>query len=155
VLELALQVQLLQEGARKLLQAAIENEIIEYIEERSCSAGRLHCYIDDFLNFFYVLWIADDFRHRQRKAREVCIVRVSPDSFGHVIVASQDDWDNKAARRKGVTGAFLATVIISAFAGIVLQSQLQVGQSSVGREYLLPAFTAGTGGALHALNRAT
>ena len=33
------------------------------------------------------------------------------------------------------------------FAGIVLQSQLQVGQSSVGQEYLLPAFTAALLGA--------
>jgi hypothetical protein len=50
---------------------------------------------------------------------------------------------------EGVTGAFLATGIISAFAGIVLQSQLHDGQSSVGREYLLPAFTVGTSVALH------
>ncbi len=46
-----------------------------------------------------------------------------------------------------VTGAFIAAGIVSAFAGIILQSQLQVGQSSVGQEYLLPAFTAALLGA--------
>jgi len=54
---------------------------------------------------------------------------------------------NGISARRYVTGAFLATGIISAFAGIVLQSQLQVGQSSVGQEYLLPAFTAALLGA--------
>jgi len=54
---------------------------------------------------------------------------------------------NGISARRYVTGAFLATRIISAFAGIVLQSQLQVGQSSVGQEYLLPAFTAALLGA--------
>ncbi len=37
--------------------------------------------------------------------------------------------------------------MLAAFAGIVLESQLQVGQSSVGSEYLLPAFTAALLGA--------
>ncbi|MBV8813583.1 MAG: ABC transporter permease [Verrucomicrobia bacterium] len=54
---------------------------------------------------------------------------------------------NGISAKRYVTGAFLATGIISAFAGIVLQSQLQVGQSSVGPEYLLPAFTAALLGA--------
>jgi ribose transport system permease protein len=54
---------------------------------------------------------------------------------------------NGISAKRYVTGAFLATGIISAFAGIVLQSQLQVGQSSVGAEYLLPAFTAALLGA--------
>jgi ribose transport system permease protein len=54
---------------------------------------------------------------------------------------------NGISARRYATGAFLATGIISAFAGIVLQSQLQVGQSSVGQEYLLPAFTAALLGA--------
>ena len=54
---------------------------------------------------------------------------------------------NGISARRYVTGAFLASGIISAFAGIVLQSQLQVGQSSVGQEYLLPAFTAALLGA--------
>jgi len=54
---------------------------------------------------------------------------------------------NGISAKRYVTGAFLATGIISAFAGIVLQSQLQVGQSSVGQEYLLPAFTAALLGA--------
>jgi ribose transport system permease protein len=43
--------------------------------------------------------------------------------------------------------AFVAAGVTAAFAGIVLQSQLQVGQSSVGQEYLLPAFTAALLGA--------
>lgn len=54
---------------------------------------------------------------------------------------------NGISPKRYVTGAFLATGIISAFAGIVLQSQLQVGQSSVGQEYLLPSFTAALLGA--------
>ncbi len=37
--------------------------------------------------------------------------------------------------------------VTAASAGIVLQSQLQVGQSSVGAEYLLPAFTGALLGA--------
>ena len=54
---------------------------------------------------------------------------------------------NGISAKRYVTGAFLVAGIISAFAGIVLQSQLQVGQSSVGQEYLLPAFTAALLGA--------
>ncbi len=54
---------------------------------------------------------------------------------------------NGISARRYVTGAFIAAGILSAFAGIVLQSQLQVGQSSVGQEYLLPAFTAALLGA--------
>lgn len=54
---------------------------------------------------------------------------------------------NGISARRYVTGAFLAAGLLSAFAGIVLQSQLQVGQSSVGPEYLLPAFTAALLGA--------
>jgi ribose transport system permease protein len=46
-----------------------------------------------------------------------------------------------------VTAAFAAAGVTAAFAGIILQSQLQVGQSSVGQEYLLPAFTAALLGA--------
>lgn len=41
----------------------------------------------------------------------------------------------------------MASGLIAAWAGIVLQSQLQVGQSSVGPEFLLPAFTAALLGA--------
>ena len=54
---------------------------------------------------------------------------------------------NGISARRYVTGAFVAAGVTSAFAGIVLQSQLQVGQSSVGQEYLLPAFTAALLGA--------
>lgn len=49
---------------------------------------------------------------------------------------------NGISERRYVTGALIASGTIAAWAGIVLQSQLQVGQSSVGQEYLLPAFTA-------------
>jgi ribose transport system permease protein len=49
---------------------------------------------------------------------------------------------NGISEKKFVTGALIASGILSAWAGIVLQSQLQVGQSTVGPEYLLPAFTA-------------
>ena len=54
---------------------------------------------------------------------------------------------NGIAARRYVTAAFLAAGVLAAAAGIVLQSQLQVGQSSVGPEYLLPAFTAALLGA--------
>ena len=40
-----------------------------------------------------------------------------------------------------MTIAFIASGILAAFAGIVLQAQLQVGQSTVGQELMLPAFT--------------
>jgi len=54
---------------------------------------------------------------------------------------------NGISAKRYVTLAFFASGLISAFAGIVLQSQLLVGQSSVGPEYLLPAFTAALLGA--------
>ncbi len=54
---------------------------------------------------------------------------------------------NGISAKRYVTLAFVAAGVTSAFAGIVLQSQLQVGQSSVGQEYLLPAFTAALLGA--------
>jgi ribose transport system permease protein len=46
-----------------------------------------------------------------------------------------------------VTLAFVASGVIAAFAGIVLQAQLQVGQSTVGQELMLPAFTGALLGA--------
>jgi ribose transport system permease protein len=54
---------------------------------------------------------------------------------------------NGISAKRYVTLGFVAAGTLSAFAGIVLQSQLQVGQSSVGQEYLLPAFTAALLGA--------
>ncbi|HEX4767903.1 MAG TPA: ABC transporter permease [Lichenihabitans sp.] len=54
---------------------------------------------------------------------------------------------NGISARRYVTVAFVGAGVTAAFAGIVLQSQLQVGQSSVGQEYLLPAFTAALLGA--------
>ncbi len=54
---------------------------------------------------------------------------------------------NGISARRYVTLAFVAAGTLAAFAGVVLQSQLQVGQSSVGQEYLLPAFTAALLGA--------
>ena len=54
---------------------------------------------------------------------------------------------NGISARRYVTLGFVAAGMLAAFAGIVLQSQLQVGQSSVGQEYLLPAFTAALLGA--------
>jgi ribose transport system permease protein len=49
---------------------------------------------------------------------------------------------NGISEKRYITGALVASGMLSAWAGIVLQSQLQVGQSTVGMEYLLPAFTA-------------
>jgi ribose transport system permease protein len=41
--------------------------------------------------------------------------------------------------RSYVIGVFIASSVLSAFAGIVLASKLRIGQASVGLEYLLPA----------------
>lgn len=46
-----------------------------------------------------------------------------------------------------VTLAFVAAGVIAAFAGVILQAQLRVGQSTVGQELLLPAFTGALLGA--------
>jgi ribose transport system permease protein len=47
-----------------------------------------------------------------------------------------------------VTLAFIASGVIAAFAGVILQAQLQVGQSTVGQELMLPAFTGALLGAI-------
>ena len=49
--------------------------------------------------------------------------------------------------RRYVIGAFLVSGFTTSFTGIVLASRLQVGQSSVGPEYLLPAFVGALLGA--------
>src|SRR4029079_1558531 len=54
---------------------------------------------------------------------------------------------NGISAKRYITLGFVAAGLLSAFAGVVLQSQLQVGQSSVGQEFLLPAFTAALLGA--------
>jgi ribose transport system permease protein len=54
---------------------------------------------------------------------------------------------NGISARRYVTMGFVAAGVLASFAGVVLQSQLQIGQSSVGQEYLLPAFTAALLGA--------
>jgi ribose transport system permease protein len=41
--------------------------------------------------------------------------------------------------RKYVVGVFIASGLLSSFAGILLASRLRIGQASVGLEYLLPA----------------
>jgi ribose transport system permease protein len=46
---------------------------------------------------------------------------------------------NGIAVRRHVMGAFIASGALSAFAGVVLASRLQIGQASVGLEFLLPA----------------
>ena len=46
-----------------------------------------------------------------------------------------------------VTLAFVASGTLAALAGVVLQAQLQVGQSTVGQELMLPAFTGALLGA--------
>ena len=46
-----------------------------------------------------------------------------------------------------VTIAFVASGVLAAFAGVILQAQLQVGQSTVGQELMLPAFTGALLGA--------
>jgi ribose transport system permease protein len=46
-----------------------------------------------------------------------------------------------------VIGAFVAGGLLTAFAGVVLASRLQVGQSNVGPDYLLPAIVGALLGA--------
>jgi ribose transport system permease protein len=46
-----------------------------------------------------------------------------------------------------VIGAFVASGLTTSFAGVILAAKLQVGQSSVGPEYLLPAFVGALLGA--------
>jgi len=48
---------------------------------------------------------------------------------------------------KYVTLAFVGSGLVAAFAGLVLQAQLRVGQSTVGQEFLLPAFAGALLGA--------
>ncbi len=54
---------------------------------------------------------------------------------------------NGISAQRYVTIAFVISGLIAAFAGLVLQAQLQVGQSTVGQEFLLPAFTGALLGA--------
>jgi ribose transport system permease protein len=46
---------------------------------------------------------------------------------------------NGIPTRRFVIGAFVASGLIGALAGIVLAARLRIGQASVGLEYLLPA----------------
>jgi ribose transport system permease protein len=46
---------------------------------------------------------------------------------------------NGIAVRQHVMGAFVASGVLSGFAGVLLASKLQIGQASVGLEFLLPA----------------
>ncbi|MDH4390759.1 MAG: ABC transporter permease [Aquabacterium sp.] len=46
---------------------------------------------------------------------------------------------NGIAVRRHVMGAFVASGLLSGFAGVLLASRLQIGQASVGLEFLLPA----------------
>lgn len=54
---------------------------------------------------------------------------------------------NGISATRYITMAFVIGGLVSAFAGIILQSQLRVGQSTVGQEFLLPAFTGALLGA--------
>jgi ribose transport system permease protein len=49
--------------------------------------------------------------------------------------------------RRFVIGAFVVSGLITSFAGVILASKLQVAQSSVGPEYLLPSFVGALLGA--------
>lgn len=54
---------------------------------------------------------------------------------------------NGISAKKNVTLAFTVSGVLASIAGLVLVSQLQVGESSVGPDYLLPSFTAALLGA--------
>jgi ribose transport system permease protein len=54
---------------------------------------------------------------------------------------------NGISAARYVTIAFVAGGTLAAFAGVILEAELRVGQSSVGPEYLLPSFTGALLGA--------
>jgi ribose transport system permease protein len=54
---------------------------------------------------------------------------------------------NGISAERYVTAAFIAGATLAAFAGVILEAELRVGQSSVGPEYLLPSFTGALLGA--------
>jgi ribose transport system permease protein len=54
---------------------------------------------------------------------------------------------NGISAPRNITAAFVIGGLVAAFAGLVLQAQLRVGQSTVGQEFLLPAFTGALLGA--------
>lgn len=54
---------------------------------------------------------------------------------------------NGISATRYITLAFIIGGLVAAFAGLVLQAQLRVGQSTVGQEFLLPAFTGALLGA--------
>ena len=54
---------------------------------------------------------------------------------------------NGISERMHVTAAFLMSGLIASFAGLILQAQLRIGQSTVGQEFLLPAFAGALLGA--------
>jgi ribose transport system permease protein len=54
---------------------------------------------------------------------------------------------NGISDARNVTIAFVASGLVAAFAGLVLQAQLRIGQSTVGQEFLLPAFSGALLGA--------
>jgi ribose transport system permease protein len=54
---------------------------------------------------------------------------------------------NGISATRNITIAFVIGGLVAAFAGLVLQAQLRVGQSTVGQEFLLPAFTGALLGA--------
>jgi ribose transport system permease protein len=54
---------------------------------------------------------------------------------------------NGISAKTNITVAFVLAGVLASFAGIVLQAQLQVGQSALGQEYLLPAFSSALLGA--------
>jgi ribose transport system permease protein len=54
---------------------------------------------------------------------------------------------NGISAQRYITAAFVAGATLAAFAGVVLEAELRVGQSSVGPEYLLPSFTGALLGA--------
>ncbi len=54
---------------------------------------------------------------------------------------------NGISAARYVTITFIAGATLAAFAGVVLEAELRVGQSSVGPEYLLPSFTGALLGA--------
>jgi len=54
---------------------------------------------------------------------------------------------NGIPKGRYIIGAFIASGVLTAIAGVLLASKLQVGQSNIGAEYLLPAIVGANLGA--------
>jgi ribose transport system permease protein len=76
-----------------------------------------------------VLWIVFEYLYI---GRHIYVLGDNPKAAELVGISAQ----------KYVCGAFVVSGLLAASAGIILQAQLRTGESTIGSEFLLPAFTA-------------